>query len=497
MKFERLVFIQSFCTLVSKLSGYIRDAFLAYFIGASVIADIFFMALRIPVSFKILLSEETFNAAYIPIFGKISNGSEIEKKYHFSHQLMVGTLLIIIPIVVLVEIFMPSIVMIFSTNIQDPYTLSLFIKASRIMFPYIIFIGISSIFVGTLNTYGRFALTAGLPFFINISIIFSCFLFTVIPADRITILSWSVIFGCSLQLIALIYALRGHFFKDLYENLFNIKRDYEVIKSFIVLLWPTLLASLLVFSNQIFGILIASRDLGGVSLLYYSERIYYLPLTLIGISVGIVLLPIMSTRKVLKDVYAIKKLQEKVYRYCVLSIFPATLILIFFSETIITLFFYRGVFEIEAVTMSALSLKLYLIGLPAAVIVKMLIPYLYATSQPKIVLKTIFISTLSCVFMTLIFFQALGFLSIPLSLSLASWLNMLLLIHAHKKLDSFRLNSFLVRYSLKSIFFALILFCCLYFIDIELSSYQVSNVYKLIIELVLLVPPLLYFVYKM
>ena len=261
------------------------------------------------------------------------------------------------------------------------------------MFPYVIFIGIGSVLVGTLNAHGRFALTASLAFLINISIVLSCFLFPVILSDKLIILSWVAIFGCSVQLLALIYALRGHFFMDLYKNLFDLKKEYLIIKNFIVLLWPTLLASSLIFLNQIFGILIASKDVGGVSLLYYSERIYYLPLTLIGISIGIVLLPIISTSKALNELKAIQLLQQKVYRYCVLCIFPIILTLIFFSKDIISLFFYRGVFDLLSVTKSSLALNLYLIGLPTAVIVKMLIPYLYATSKPKLAFKTIAIST--------------------------------------------------------------------------------------------------------
>ena len=87
----------------------------------------------------------------------------------YKNQLIIGTLLILIPIVVIAEIFMPNIVAVFAGNIQDQYSFSLFVKAARIMFPYILFIGVSSIFIGILNTYGRFALSAGLPFIINIS----------------------------------------------------------------------------------------------------------------------------------------------------------------------------------------------------------------------------------------------------------------------------------------------------------------------------------------
>ena len=397
------------------------------------------MALKIPVAFKTLLSEETFNAAYIPIFNKISASTHIKNKYFFSHQLIVGTILILTPIVVLIEIFMPNIITLFSKNIQDPEMMSLFIKASQIMFPYIVFIGISSVLIGTLNANGMFALSASLPLLLNISIIFSCFLFPVVPIEKITILSWAVIFGCGIQILALIYTLRGSFFIDLYKNLFNLKSDYTLIKNFLVLLWPTLLASCLIFLNIIFGIFIASKDVGGVSLLFYSERIYYFPLTLIGISIGIVLLPIISTSKILNDIKAIQLLQHKAYRYCVIFIFPIALVLVFYSKDIISLFFYRGVFDLVSVTKCSLALNLYLLGLPSAVIVKMLIPYFYAIRKPKIVLRTIAQSTFCCIISTLILYSKMGFLAVPLALSISSWINVFLLIRVHEKSKSFML----------------------------------------------------------
>jgi len=306
-----------------------------------------------------------------------------------------------------------------------------------------------------------------------------------------------VIFGCFFQFLALIYALKDHFFKDFYENVLNLKREYLFLKNFMVLLWPTMLASVLILLNLIFGIFIASKDVGGVSILYYSERIYYLPYTLIGISVGLVLLPIISAEKILSDLKAIKLVQEKAYRYSILFIFPITLTLIFFSEDIITLFFYRGVFDQSSVTKSSLALILYLIGLPAAVIIKMLIPYLYAARKPKIVLKTIAISTFFCVILTIILFPLIGFFGVPLALSLSSWVNLFLLIKVHKKLNSFMLNPFLMKYSFKSIFFSLFLFCFLTLIDVNLSYFILSDIYKNIIELFFILALSIIFLYKM
>ena len=118
MKLGKSTAIYSFFSLISKVSGYIRDLFLAAFIGTSVISDIFFIALRLPMLFRVSFSEETFNSAYIPTFGKLQDLSEREKKFEFARKILLVLLLFFIPFVIVGEIFMPSILKIVAPGIN-------------------------------------------------------------------------------------------------------------------------------------------------------------------------------------------------------------------------------------------------------------------------------------------------------------------------------------------------------------------------------------------
>ena len=135
MKLVKPALIHSFSTLASKISGVFRDISLAGFIGTGVLSDIFFIALKLPYSFKRSVSEETFNSAYIPLFGKLEDLSNKEKQYQFARKILVVTSLIFIPLVIIVEIFMPSIIKIIASGITNEDDFVMLVKISRIIFP--------------------------------------------------------------------------------------------------------------------------------------------------------------------------------------------------------------------------------------------------------------------------------------------------------------------------------------------------------------------------
>ena len=108
MRLGKSALIHSFSSLASKISGVFRDIFLAGFLGTGVLSDIFFIALKLPISFRRSVSEETFNSAYIPLFGKFEDLSDKKKQYQFARKILVVTSLIFIPVVIITEIFMPS-----------------------------------------------------------------------------------------------------------------------------------------------------------------------------------------------------------------------------------------------------------------------------------------------------------------------------------------------------------------------------------------------------
>ena len=176
MRLAKPAFIHSLSSLASKISGIIRDISLAGFLGTGVLSDIFFIALKLPISFKSTITDETFNSAYIPLFGKLEQLPDKNKQYQFARKILIVTSLIFIPLIIVFEIFMPSIITIIASGITDENDLVILVKISRIIFPYLIFIIISSVFIGTLNAKNKFALGAGLQIILNFAIISSIIL---------------------------------------------------------------------------------------------------------------------------------------------------------------------------------------------------------------------------------------------------------------------------------------------------------------------------------
>ncbi|MDC0222877.1 murein biosynthesis integral membrane protein MurJ, partial [Gammaproteobacteria bacterium] len=291
MRLIKSIFIHSFSSLASKISGVIRDIFLAGFFGAGILSDIFFIALRLPISFRRSVAEETFNSAYIPIFIKLEGLSDKDKQYQFARKVLAVTSLIFIPLIIIVEIFMPSIIKIFASGISSEDDFFVLVKVSRIIFPYLLFIIISSVFIGTLNAKNKFGLGAGLQIILNCAIIFSIIISGTFSETNIVFLSWSVIVGGVIQTVFLSVAVDKAFWKVFLST----KRNYFSIKKFFKLLWPTFLSSTLLQFNMIIVLLLASYEAGAVSYLYYAERMYYLPLSLIAIAIGTVLIPNLSS----------------------------------------------------------------------------------------------------------------------------------------------------------------------------------------------------------
>ncbi len=176
MNLIRSSLIFSFFNGVSKLSGFIRDILLAKFIGASILSDIFYIALRLPMILRASVTDETFNSAYIPIYGDVIS----ENKDRFAFGIFGFLLLVFTPIVIIAEILMPNIIMFLAPGIDGEDNISLLIKSSRIIFPYLLITILSSVFIGILNSQNKFGLSSFLPTIINLTIIFSILSFPMI-----------------------------------------------------------------------------------------------------------------------------------------------------------------------------------------------------------------------------------------------------------------------------------------------------------------------------
>jgi len=462
MTFGKSALIHSFSTLTSKMSGIVRDVFLASFIGTGALSDIFFIALKLPLSFRRSISDETFNSAYIPLFGKFEDLSDKNKQYQFARKILILTLLITIPIVVVAEIFMPSVIKIFAPGIINEFDFNVLVKISRIIFPYLFIIVISSVFVGTLNAKYKFALGAVLPMILNIAIIISVLISTISGAVNIIVLSWSVIVGGIVQSLFLFLSVDKAFWKVF----FSTKRNYFRTKEFFKLIWPTFLSStFLQFNMMLAFVILASYETASVSYLYYAERIYLLPLSLIAIAISTVLIPNLSSSLRASNKALALNTQSQAIRYCILTVFPITFCLIVLSSEIVEVLFERGEFNHESSIKTSYVLQLFLIGLPFATLSKIFTPYFFAIEKPKIPLKVSFITVSINIILIVLLFQYVGYISIPIGFSISTFLNLILILIEHRKQNFFLIKKEMVIYAFKYLVLAFILSAILLIIN--------------------------------
>jgi putative peptidoglycan lipid II flippase len=454
MTFGKSALIHSFSTLASKISGIVRDVFLAGFIGTGSLSDIFFIALKLPLSFKRSISDETFNSAYIPLFGKFEDLSDKKKQYQFARKILVLTLLITIPIVVFAEIFMPSVIKIFAPGITNEADFIVLVEISRIIFPYLFIIVISSVFVGTLNAKYKFALGAVLPMILNVAIIIAILLSTISGDTKIVFLSWSVIVGGIIQSLLLFFSVDKVFWKVF----FSTKRNYFRTKEFFKLIWPTFLSSTFLQLNMVLAfVILASYETATVSYLYYAERIYLLPLYLIAIAISTVLIPNLSSSLRESNKVLALNTQSQAGRYCILTVLPITFCLIVLSGEIVEVLFERGEFTRESSLKTSFVLKLFLIGLPFATLSKIFTPYFFAIEKPKIPLKVSFITVTINIILIVCLFQYLGYIAIPIGFSISTLLNLILILIEHRKHNFFFVKKEMVIYTFKYLVLAIIL----------------------------------------
>ncbi|MDC0205604.1 murein biosynthesis integral membrane protein MurJ, partial [Pelagibacteraceae bacterium] len=282
--------IFSFYTLISRILGYVRDILIAIFLGTSLFADAFFVAFRLPNTFRRLFAEGTFNAAFIPSYaGELAQDKE--KADEFARNVFNLLFIILLFIVLLAEIFMPQLIYLIAPGFySDPEKLNLATNLSRITFPFLFFISLASFFAAILNSYNKFAISAAAPIILNIVLIASLFISYWLNMSEVFTLSYAVSLAGLLQLLILFFFVRKNF-KPILTLKINI--DYK-IKFFFKKLLPSIFSSGVTQINILVGTIIASFQAGAVSYLYYADRVYQINLAIAGIAVGTVMLPQLS-----------------------------------------------------------------------------------------------------------------------------------------------------------------------------------------------------------
>ena len=465
----------SFYTLISRVLGYLRDILIAVFLGASFLADVFFVAFRIPNTFRRLFAEGTFNAAFIPSYTAERTKSKLEGK-KFADEVLNLLILILLAIVFIVEIFTPFLVYLLAPGFHnDAEKFNLAVELTRITFPFLFFVSLSSFFSGILNSNNRFAAAAAAPIILNIILIISLFISYLLKQDFVKNLSYGVTFAGIIQLFFL-FVFTKKYYKP---SLFLKTKINSKVKFFLKKLLPSIFSSGVTQINILVGTIIASFEAGAVSYLYYADRIYQINLAIAGIAVGTVSLPVLSKSLKLKRFDDVKDVQNKSIELSLLLSVPASLGLILASEEIINALFGYGSFTNSDVTMTAKALKYFGYGIPAFALIKVLSNFYFARDNTKTPFYLSLFSVILNVAISLLFFKKIGFIIIPLATSISTWLAVILYLFLLGKSKFLFFENLPINNLLKIIFSTFIMSFVLYYgLSFFEDKLAYDNIYK-------------------
>ena len=425
----------SFFTLISRLLGYLRDILIAIFLGTGFLADAFFVAFRIPNTFRRLFSEGTFNAAFVPSYSSVLNNKK--KSQDFASSIFNLLILGLFFLVLIIEILMPLFVFLIAPGFEGDYQkMELAVTLTRITFPFLMFISLASFFSAILNSHNKFAIASAAPIILNILLI-GVLLFGKILNDQLVYyLAYAVTGAGILQLVFLYFYVKKYFSPNIN---FSIKIDNKV-KTFFKKLLPSIFSSGVTQINILIGTIIASFQTSAVSYLYYADRVYQINLAIAGIAIGTVILPQLSKYVQKQNKEKINLIQNKALELSLFLSIPAAMALLIASEEIISSLFGYGSFDELSVKNSAKALFYFAIGLPAFSLIKVFSAFFFARHNTKLPFYISLTSVLLNIFISIIFFREIGFIIIPIATTVSSWFNAIFLFIFLKKENLFNFN---------------------------------------------------------
>ena len=368
-------------TLVSRILGFIRDMLIARIFGVNVATDAFFVAFKIPNFFRRLFAEGAFAHAFVPVLSDYKEqGSKVALKLFIDRT--AGALTLILMLISVVGVLVaPLLILLMAPGFDWQGTEhELAVIMLRITFPYLLFIGLVAFAGAILNAYGKFAVPALTPVFLNICMIGAAVWLAPVMDEPVVALAWGVFAGGVVQLLFQIPALLALRMMPRCRLRFNDPG----VKKIIGLMAPAIFSVSVTQINLLLDTLIASfLAVGSVSWLYYSDRLVEFPLGILGLALGAVILPKLAKDHALEDAIAFSNVLDWSLRLVLLVCMPATIGLVLLAEPLLSTLFQYNEFSSRDVHYSAMSLRAYSIGLLGYVMIKVLVPGFSARQDMK------------------------------------------------------------------------------------------------------------------
>ena len=417
-------------TMVSRVFGFVRDILIAATLGSGAVADAFFVAFRFPNLFRRLFGEGAFNSAFVPLFAKRLEGEGKEAARRFAEEALAGLVFVILLLTIVAELAMPLLMLGLAPGFNaNPEKFDLAVLLTRITMPYLLCMSLVALLSGVLNSVGKFVESSAVSIVLNVTMMVATLIALAMglrnePLAGV-VQAWGVFAAGLLQLWLLIDGAR--------RNGLSLRlrwpRMSDDMRRLIKLGIPGIIAGGVTQLNIVIGTVIASLQDGAVSHLYYADRVYELPLAIVGIAIGVVLLPDVSRHLRAGNHAAVMDSQNRSLEFAMLLTVPASVALAVVPMEIVRGLFERGAFTAADTPATAYALAIFALGLPSFVMIKVFSPAYFAREDTATPMRYAAISltanTLGSIALFFLF-RRLGLmphLGIAVATTLGGWLN--------------------------------------------------------------------------
>lgn len=408
-------------TMISRLAGFAREIIIAAFFGSGPIAEAFQVAFSLPNMFRRFFAEGAFNMAFVPMFSKRYQSGDDPQQFAQDALAFLGSVLI--GFTLLAQFVMPWLVLAMASGFEGDERFDLAVVFGRICFPYILFISIAALFSGVLNAMGRFTAAAAAPVFLNFILVAFMVGAYGLGWDVGLALTWGVPVAGVAQM-ALVWIAANRAGIRLVPRLPKLTPE---IRRLMMIAAPAALAGGVVQVNLLVGRQVASYFDGAIQWLAVADRLYQLPLGVVGVAIGVVLLPDLSRRLQADDATGGQNAFNRATEFALSLTVPSAVALCIIPTALVSVLFERGAFSADDSAATARALSIYALGLPAFVLQKVLQPLFFAREDTKTPFHYALVAMVLNALLAIGLSPVIGYVAAAWGTTLSSWAMVLLL----------------------------------------------------------------------